>query len=117
MQNRAFLPLITMGDYMYDLWRDIERVKQSETLSYLNRGLIYTLRTHGFVFQSRPYRSIVREKQNRASVPLITTGDYMWRERLSALNPLQDPCLEACWVHRVCIQDLFDVPLESGDDL
>jgi hypothetical protein len=74
MQNRASLPLITMRGYMCDIKRDIERVKQSEILSHLNRGLIYMLGMHGFVFRSRPYRSIVREMQNRASLPLITMG-------------------------------------------
>ena len=83
MQNRASLPLITMGDYMCDFWRDIERVKQSEILSHHNRGLIYTLEMHGFVLRSRPYRSIFPEMQNRASLPLITMGGYvcaLWRD-------------------------------------
>ena len=77
MQNRASLPLITMRGYMFDIKRDIERVKQSEILSHLKRGLIYTLGMHGFVFHLRPYRSIVREIQHRASLPLITMGGYM----------------------------------------
>jgi hypothetical protein len=72
---------------------------------------------HGFVFRSRPYGSIVRKIQNRASLPLITMGGYMWQERLSALSPLQDPCPEACWVHSTVHKHSFDIPLESGDDL
>jgi len=73
MQNRASLPLITMADYVCALWMDIARVKQSEILSHLKRGLIYMLLMHGFVFRSRPYGSIVRKIQNRASLHLITT--------------------------------------------
>ena len=33
---------------------------------------------HGFVFRSRPYGNIVREMQNRYSLPLITMGGYMY---------------------------------------
>ncbi len=51
---------------------DIASVKQSETLSRVNRGLVYMLGMHGIVFRSRPILGIVREMRNRCSLPIVT---------------------------------------------